>query len=289
MTEPASKWKTGSGTVDVASGALVGILNVTPDSFSDGGEHDDPDEAIAAGLRMVADGARLVDVGGESTRPGAASVDADEELARVLPVLEGLVHHRVPVSIDTSKPEVAAAAISAGASVVNDVTGFRSPDMVRVVAESGVGVVILHMSGEPRTMQDEPWYDDVVQDVSRFLERQAETLIRAGVGPESIAVDPGIGFGKTAVHNLELIGRLSELCRLGYPVLIGTSRKSTLGKITGEADPRARDGHTAITTALAYERGARLFRVHNVAASRDALRIVGAIVAPHRWDEWQQD
>jgi dihydropteroate synthase len=268
---------------------LVGVLNVTPDSFSDGGLYADSHEAIMTGLEMCEQGADMVDVGGESTRPGASSISADEECERVLPVVDGLVKSGVPVSVDTYKPEVAARAIEVGADAINDVTGFTNPAMVELVASRSVGAIVMHMKGEPRTMQANPTYEDVVREVGSFLLGRARALETAGVDPQSIVIDPGFGFGKTLEHNLELLNRLDEICALGYPVMLGTSRKSTLGEVAGRQDPLSRDIATATTTALGFERGARLFRVHNVPASRDALRIAAAIVDPQRWDEWQQD
>lgn len=238
---------------------------------------------------MTEEGAALVDVGGESTRPGAEPVTVDEEMGRVIPVIEGLANSGMAVSVDTSKPEVARAAVDSGAVVINDVTGFTRPAMIEVAVESGAGVVVMHMRGEPRSMQQAPAYGDVVAEVRGFLLDRASRLIEAGVRPSSIVVDPGVGFGKTPRHNLDLIDRLGDLVSGGFPVMVGTSRKSTIEVLTGEADPKRRDGHTAVTTALAFERGARLFRVHNVPESRDALRIAAAIVDPKTWDEWQQD
>jgi dihydropteroate synthase len=238
---------------------------------------------------MMSAGAGLIDVGGESTRPGADKASAGEEAERVLPVINALVARDFPVSIDTSKSEVAALALAAGASVINDVTGFRDSDMVDVAAVSGAGVVVMHMLGDPRTMQEDPHYDDVVADVKAYLIGQALRLVDAGVDRSSIVIDPGFGFGKTVQHNLELVSRLGEVVAAGYPVMLGVSRKSTLQAITGEERPKRRDGQTAVITALAYERGARLFRVHDVGQSRDALKIAAAIVSPQRWEEWQQD
>ena len=262
---------------------------MTPDSFSDGGEFVEVDTAIRAGISMHDQGAAFVDVGGESTRPGAQPVSADEEIRRILPVIDGLAQAGVPVSVDTSKPSVARAAVEAGAGVINDVSGFENPQMAHVAAETGVGIVLMHMQGEPRTMQAAPTYGDVVAEVSTYLRERAESVVSSGVAPEAVVVDPGFGFGKTVGHNLELIAGLDRIAALGYPVMIGTSRKSTLAALTGEQDPKQRDGHTAVTTALGYERGARVFRVHDVAGSRDALQIAAAIVDPQTWEKWQQD
>jgi dihydropteroate synthase len=267
----------------------MGVINVTPDSFSDGGLHLAPSEAIAAGRAMAEAGADLVDVGGESTRPGASPVDADEEIRRVVPVVSALATAGLVVSIDTSKPEVARAAIDAGAELVNDVTAAASEGMVELLASSGAGVVLMHMKGTPRTMQDDPVYADVVSEVAGFLADRARQVIGGGVDPASVAIDPGIGFGKTTSHNLELIDGLSRLVEHGYPVVLGASRKTFLGKITGIADPGARDGATAVVTALGFERGARVFRVHDVVSSRAALSLAAAIVDGGKWHEWSQD
>jgi dihydropteroate synthase len=266
----------------------MGVINVTPDSFSDGGVHLEKQTAVAAGRDMVAQGADIVDVGGESTRPGAGPVSAAEELDRVIPVVEALVSGGVLVSIDTSKPMVARAALEAGAEIVNDVTAAASEEMSEVVAESKAALILMHMQGTPRTMQQEPFYEDVVAEVGSFLAERARRVIEAGVEPRSIAIDPGIGFGKTVEHNLELIHGLGKLAGLGFPVALGASRKSFLGRLTGIEDPAARDHATAVTTALGYERGARVFRVHEVASSRAALRLAAAIVNPQQWDEWSQ-
>lgn len=285
----ATTWLPDSRSFDITAGMLVGVLNVTPDSFSDGGQHLDSHDAITHGLKMAEQGAWMVDVGGESTRPGARPVAAAEEASRVVPVVAGLANLGVPVSIDTSKPEVAALAIEAGAEAINDVTGFTDPAMIELCAASDAGAIVMHMLGEPRSMQVNPTYRDVAEEVGSFLLARARALEEAGVDPQSIVLDPGFGFGKTIEHNLELINRLDEICELGYPVMLGTSRKSTLGEIVDRADPGDRDVATAITTAMGFERGARLFRVHDVPASRDALRIAAAIVGPQLWDEWQQD
>ena len=267
----------------------MGVINVTPDSFSDGGLHLDAAAAVAAGRKMIEQGADLLDIGGESTRPGAVAVPAVEELRRVMPVLEALVADGAVVSIDTSKPDVARTALEAGAEIVNDVSAAASPGMTDVLGESVAGVVLMHMKGTPRTMQSDPTYDDVVGEVAAFLGSKAQQVIDSGVSPESVAIDPGIGFGKTVTHNLELIDGLGKLAGLGFPVVLGTSRKSFLGRVAGIEDPTRRDGVTAVTTALGFERGARVFRVHDVVSSRAALSLAAAIVNPEQWDEWSQD
>ena len=213
---------------------VMGVVNVTPDSFSDGGEFLAPADAIAHGMRLASDGAHILDIGGESTRPGAEPVDADEELRRVLPVIEGLAAAEAEISIDTNKVEVAARALEAGASIVNDVSAFRfAPALAELVAESGAACCLMHMLGEPRTMQEDPRYDDVVADVKAFLEERMAFAVAAGVSEERIWLDPGIGFGKTLEHNLELLRRLDEIVAIGRPVVVGSSRKSFLGKLTG--------------------------------------------------------
>jgi dihydropteroate synthase len=267
----------------------MGVLNVTPDSFSDGGVHAGADDAVAGGIAMHDAGAAIVDVGGESTRPGAESVSVDDELARVIPVVERLVSHGLLVSIDTSKPAVARAAIDSGATIVNDVTACSAPGMAELVVDTGVGVILMHMRGTPRNMQENPSYDDVVSEVAGFLEARAAHLIGLGADQASIAIDPGIGFGKTVTHNLELLAGLGELSGLGYPVVLGASRKSFLGRITGIENPAERDGATAVITALGYERGARVFRVHDVFSSRAALLVAATIVNPELWEEWSPD
>ena len=262
----------------------MGVVNVTPDSFSDGGAFEDPLAAVGHARRLVAEGADILDVGGESTRPGADPVPAEEERRRVVPVIEGLAALDLPVqiSIDTMKLAVAEAAVDAGASYVNDVTAFRhDPDLAGFVADRGLDCCLMHMLGEPRTMQAEPRYDDVVADVKAFLEDRLEAAIAAGVPEERIQLDPGIGFGKTLEHNLELLRRLDEIAALGRPVVIGTSRKSFIGRLTGR-DVTERVHGTVATCVLALERGARVFRVHDVAAVADALAVTAATLAP-RW------
>jgi dihydropteroate synthase len=257
---------------------IMGVVNVTPDSFSDGGQFDDAAGAIAHGRRLVADGASIVDVGGESTRPGAAPVPAEEELARVIPEVDGL-RDAARVSIDTMKLAVAEEAVAAGASYVNDVTAFRhDPALAGFVASQGLDCCLMHMLGEPRTMQDDPRYDDVVSDVKAFLEQRMAFAVREGVPESAIALDPGIGFGKTLQHNLTLLARLDELAALGRPLVIGTSRKSFLGRLTGR-DVTERVHGTVATCVIALERGASVFRVHDVAAVSDALRVAAATFA----------
>ncbi len=265
---------------------IMGIVNVTPDSFSDGGLYLDPGAAIAHGLELVEQGAAILDVGGESTRPGADPVGVEEELARVLPVVEGLAE-RVPgvqISIDTAKREVAERALAAGASLVNDVTALRGdPGMAELVAAGGADCCLMHMLGEPRTMQDDPRYGDVVDDVKAFLSERMESAVQAGVAEERILLDPGIGFGKTAEHNLQLLSRLDEIVALGRPVVIGTSRKSFLGRLAGgRPGPEDRLPGTIATNVMALERGAEVFRVHDVAPVRDAL-VVAAATLGGRW------
>ena len=259
--------------------AVVGILNVTPDSFSDGGVHLRPDAAEAAARRMLAEGAAMIDVGGESTRPGSEGVTLDEELGRVLPVLERL--GGVPVSIDTAKAEVARRALELGAELVNDVTALRGdPELAGVVADAGAYLCLMHMQGEPRTMQRDPRYDDVAGEVASFLEERLQLAVDAGIAEEFICLDPGIGFGKTTEQNLELVRRLDVIAALGRPVLVGFSRKSSLGKLLG--DPNARTGTAAASVGAAvaaFERGASIFRVHDVREHVEALAIAGAVSA----------
>jgi dihydropteroate synthase len=257
---------------------VMGILNVTPDSFSDGGRFLDASQAIAHGLAMERDGAAIIDVGGESTRPGAEPVSRERELARVIPVIAGLraAGCRATISIDTSKAAVAAAALSAGAEVVNDVTALRGdPEMADVIAAAQVPCVLMHMRGDPRTMQRDPRYRDVVEEVREFLAARELDAVARGIAEERIWLDPGIGFGKTVTHNLQLLDRLAEIASLGRPLVIGTSRKTFLGELTGR-DFAGRGAATVASNVLAYERGARVFRVHDVAPTRDALTIVAA-------------
>jgi|SRR5436190_11274001 len=260
--------------------SVMGVVNVTPDSFSDGGVHLDPAAAIAAARQMVAEGAAIVDVGGESTRPGSAGVDADEELRRVGPVLEA-VARVLPVSVDTSKAEVARRALELGAELVNDVTALRGDsELAAAVADAGAYLCLMHMQGEPRTMQVDPRYEDVAAEVAAFLEERLEVAVAAGIAEDRICLDPGIGFGKTVEQNLELVRRLEVLTALGRPVVVGFSRKSTLGRVLG--DPDARTGTTAASVGAAvaaYERGATILRVHDVREHVEALAIAQAVAA----------
>jgi dihydropteroate synthase len=268
---------------DLPRRGIVGIVNVTPDSFSDGGSYFDPDLAVAHGLALAAAGAAVIDIGGESTRPGAAPVGADEELRRVVPVIQGLraVGCTARISVDTSKAEVATAAIAAGADMVNDVTALTgSPRMAEVVAEARVALCLMHMRGQPRTMQQDPHYDDVVDEVKAFLVQRLAFAVAAGIAEERIVLDPGIGFGKTLEHNLALLRRLGELVAIGRPVLIGTSRKSFLGRLTGRAETDDRLAATIASNVLAFERGATIFRVHDVRPVHDALTVAAALSGP---------
>jgi dihydropteroate synthase len=253
----------------------MGVLNVTPDSFSDGGEFLDAAAAVAHAGELAADGADLVDVGGESTRPGAEPVEEAVELGRVMPVVEALAG-QVPLSIDTSKAVVARAALAAGASFVNDVTALRGDAaMAGVVAHAGADCCLVHMQGEPRLMQDDPRYDDVVAEVRSFLEERLAWAVREGIPEDRVWLDPGIGFGKTLEHNLELIRRLDEIVAIGRPVVFGASRKRFLGRLTGRPE-RDRAAGTVAANVLAFERGAAMFRVHDVAPTRDALKVAAA-------------
>ncbi|HUG65944.1 MAG TPA: dihydropteroate synthase [Gaiellaceae bacterium] len=257
--------------------SVMGVLNVTPDSFSDGGQFVDPSRAIARARTLVEEGAALVDVGGESTRPGARPVDVTEELERVMPVLEEL--DGVPLSIDTSKAEVARRALELGVELVNDVTALRGdPGMAEVVAERGAFLCLMHMQGEPRTMQVAPHYDDVVSDVLAFLEERVAFAVERGIDEERICVDPGIGFGKTPDQNLELLCRLDEVCSLGRPVLVGVSRKSTLGKALGDAGATQGSLAASLGAAVAaFERGAWMIRAHDVRDTVEALAVAAAV------------
>ena len=274
-------WKTRHRTIDLTHhGMVMGILNATPDSFSDGGKHSQGDAALGRALEMVEQGAGIIDIGGESTRPGAAEVSVKEEMNRTIPLIKSLRNETdVLISIDTSKSIVAAAAIEAGADIVNDVTGLRDEEMIPLCAESGVGICIMHMLGEPRTMQKNPSYENeggVVAAVKSFFKERLATLTSQGIDPDCICFDPGIGFGKTLEHNLELLRHLSEL-QEDRPILLGVSRKSFIGVLTDEDDPKKRDTVTAAITAMTYRSGIKLHRVHDVVTNVHALRLAQAL------------
>ncbi|HTB70699.1 MAG TPA: dihydropteroate synthase [Solirubrobacteraceae bacterium] len=282
MTEDAAPRRVDGS---LAGFRLMGIVNATPDSFSDGGRFLQPDAAIAHGLRLIDDGAAIVDVGGESTRPGAEPVPAAEELERVRPVLEGLASAATgaQISIDTSKALVAHAALAAGATLVNDVSALRADqEMAGVVAEAGADCCLVHMLGSSRTMQRTPRYDDVVDDVKAFLHERLQYAVGAGIDERRVLLDPGVGFGKTVEHNLQLLARLDELVELGCPLVIGTSRKSFIGRLAGTPAGSDRLAGTLATNVLALERGASVFRVHDVAPAREAL-LVAAATLGERW------
>ncbi|MEO6365464.1 MAG: dihydropteroate synthase, partial [Luteimonas sp.] len=259
---------------------VVGIVNVTPDSFSDGMLHATTDSAVAHGLRLAEEGADVLDIGGESTRPGADEVVVEEELRRVIPVIERLAKATsLPISIDTSKPEVMRAAVAAGAGMINDVYALRREGALEAAAVLGVPVVLMHMQGTPRTMQAAPDYDDVVGEVHRFLAERIFAAEMAGIAKKNIVVDPGYGFGKTRAHNLALLAQIGRFIELGVPVLAGLSRKKTIGDLTGRDDPRERIHGSVAAALIAAQRGARLLRVHDVAATVDALTIWRAVDA----------
>lgn len=259
---------------------VMGIVNVTPDSFSDGGLHDTADAAIAHALSLVEQGADLLDIGGESTRPGAGAVSLDEELRRVIPVIEGLVARvQVPISIDTSKPEVMRAAVGAGAGMINDVYGLRRDGALEAAAALGVPVVIMHMQGEPHSMQSAPDYEDVVGEVHRFLAERIFAAEMAGIPKKRLVVDPGFGFGKDTAHNLQLLAQLERFGELGVPVLSGLSRKRSIGQITGREVPVERMAGSVAAHLIATQRGAAIVRVHDVAATVDALKVWNAVAA----------
>lgn len=259
---------------------IMGILNVTPDSFSDGGRYADEESALAHAREMADAGADIIDIGGESTRPGAAPLAEEEELRRIIPLIERLASElAVPISVDTYKSSVAKKAIEAGATIVNDISGLRfSRDMANVVADSGVAVIIMHIKGTPRDMQQNPVYDDVVGEVLAYLEEGIGIAVKAGVDREKILIDPGIGFGKTLGHNLSIMNRLNEFRALGRPIVLGTSRKKFIGMVLGVPDPEQRVDGTAATTALGIERGARVVRVHDVARMAQVAKMTDAIV-----------
>ncbi len=273
---PNAVLKLGRFSLPLDRALIMGVLNVTPDSFSDGGRFFDPARALEQANRMIAEGADILDIGGESSRPGAAPVGAEEELRRVMPVLEKLAYLQVPVSVDTGKPEVMRAVIAAGAAMINDIFALRTPGALEAAAGSDAAVCLMHMRGEPRTMQQDLHYQDVVAEVGAFLDGRAKAVMAAGIGRDRIVLDPGFGFGKTPQHNLELIRALQRLRGLGYPVLAGLSRKSLFGRIAGRAAGE-RVHASAAGALLAVQRGASIVRVHDVAATRDALLVLRAI------------
>ncbi|HWZ63740.1 MAG TPA: dihydropteroate synthase [Steroidobacteraceae bacterium] len=264
-------------TVDLTRPVVMGVINVTPDSFSDGGRFLDADAAVAHGLALAETGAAFIDVGGESTRPGAAPVSVEEELRRVIPVIERLrAASAVVLSIDTSKPEVMRRAAAAGAGLINDVRALRAPGALQAARASGCAVGLMHMQGEPRTMQLAPTYSDVVSEVGAFLAARAKVCLEAGFAAEELLIDPGFGFGKTLEHNLTLLRRLGELTAIGPPVLVGLSRKSMVGKLTGRAEGERQSG-SVVLAVIAALAGARVVRAHDVAATVEALRVVAAL------------
>ncbi|MEX1010075.1 MAG: dihydropteroate synthase [Chthoniobacterales bacterium] len=275
-------WQTSRRTFHLANrGVLMGIINVTPDSFSDGGSFDRVDDAVAHGLRLVEEGAEILDIGGESTRPGAAPVDAGEELRRILPVIEKLAASTTAaLSIDTSKASVARAAIQAGAEIINDVTALQGDaEMTPVAAATGAAVVLMHLRGTPRTMQQDPHYDNVVDAVVTHLRERLAAARAAGLAADRLAIDPGIGFGKTTEHNLQLIAGLGTFAALGHPVLLGASRKSFLATAAASPEVTDRDTPTAALTAIGYQLGARIFRVHAVRPNLQTLRLAESLSA----------
>ena len=270
-------WRCGAHALPLTRALVMGIVNVTPDSFSDGGVNFDPRAAFVAAWAMSTAGADLIDVGGESTRPGSGEVSPAEELARVLPVVRDLAARGAVVSVDTRHATVASECVKAGAAAINDISGFSDPAMVALAASCDAGLVVMHMQGDPGTMQNEPHYGDVVAEVSAYLLGQAASLEAAGVARERIVLDPGIGFGKTTAHNLELLRRLDEIVALGYPVLVGASRKRFIGEITGVTEARDRLAGSVAAALVAVEHGAAIVRVHDVAETVQALAIAQAV------------
>jgi dihydropteroate synthase len=271
-------WRCRHRVIDLTRPVVMGILNVTPDSFSDGNRYSTVDAALERAARIEEEGAAIIDVGGESTRPGAAAVEEAVEIARVVPVIEGIAAASdIAISIDSSKPKVMAAAVAAGACIVNDVYALRAAGARACAAASEVGVCLMHMQGEPRTMQDNPHYDDLVAEVYEFLARQRDACVKAGIAREAIVLDPGLGFGKGLAHNMMLLRELSRFAALNAPLLVGVSRKSFIGRILGKPVDERLYGGLALA-ALAVTRGARIVRTHDVAATRDAVRMVSAVL-----------
>jgi len=273
------RWQLRDRTIEFGFRPLVmGIINVTPDSFSDGGTFFDRDRAVAHALQLVEDGADLLDIGGESTRPGALPVALDEELRRVVPVVQAVAETTsLPISVDTTKSEVARRCLEAGASIINDVAGFRDPEMIRVAADYRAGLVVMHMRGTPTTMQLDPRYEDVVREIGEFFEERLSALVGTGIAPDAVCLDPGIGFGKTHEHTLDLLGNLGAFSRLDRPICLGVSRKGFLGIICGRARHERLAASLAVATIAAARGQAHVLRVHDVAATRDAALVLEAI------------
>lgn len=268
-----------AGKLDFSGGAIImGILNVTPDSFSDGGLYQDTDRAVEHGIEMVRQGAAIIDIGPESSRPGAESVSVQEQMKRVIPVIEKLAKKiNVPISIDTPNPEVARAAIEAGVSMINDITALNHPDMLHLAVKKQVPVILMHMAGTPETMQKDPYYEDVVKEVLEYLKQRAGIAKDTGIPVERIFIDPGIGFGKTTEHNLKLLNQLDLFCGIGYRVLVGTSRKRFIGQITGKEKAVDRVFGTAATVALAISKGASIVRVHDIEQMAEVVKMSNAV------------
>jgi len=284
MTVTHTQWQCGSRVLDLAAPVVMGVLNVTPDSFSDGGRFTDRRSAVDHARRMIADGAAIIDIGGESTRPGASPADLAQELERVIPVIEGVRRDSaVFISVDTSKPEVMRAAVAAGADIINDVRALAEPGALEAAAESQAGLCLMHMLGEPRTMQEAPHYDNVVEEVTAFLAARMRACRDGGVDAARLTIDPGFGFGKTAAHNLALLKNLAALEVLGAPIVVGLSRKSLLAKITGRPVESRIPGSVALA-AIAVLNGARIVRAHDVAATWDAVRVAAAVGKGDQFD-----
>ena len=284
MTSINTQWKCGARVLDLASPVVMGVLNVTPDSFSDGGRFADCEAALVHARRMIAEGAAIIDVGGESTRPGAAPAGLDDELGRVIPVIEALRRESpIYISVDTSKPEVMRAAVAAGADIINDVRALAEPGALETAADSKAGICLMHMLGEPRTMQEAPHYDNVVDDVGKFLAARMSACRDAGVDTTRLTIDPGFGFGKNVAHNLALLKNLAALEALGVPIVVGLSRKSLLAKITGRPVESRIPGSVALA-AIAVLNGARIVRAHDVAATWDAVRVAAAVGKGEEFD-----
>jgi dihydropteroate synthase len=275
LQDTTGYWSVRGANLALSRPLMMGVVNITPDSFSDGGRFFEADRALAHARQLIDEGADIIDLGGESTRPGAAPVPPEEELRRVLPLVRALRDCGVPLSVDTSRPDVIRAALDAGAAIVNDVRALTEPGALDAAANSDCGIVLMHMRGAPRTMQTDPHYADVVGDVIEFLRQRRDTAVASGVARERIVLDPGFGFGKSVAHNYTLLKRLDALCALGQPVLAGLSRKSMLGAVSGR-DVGARVFASVAAAVIAVERGARIVRVHDVAATRDALSVLQA-------------